>query len=243
MNKFAETNQDIVEGMKRSAATFAALGQTWTDSFAIFTGAQEVIQNAETVGTALKTLSLRVRGYSEETEELDSELANITGEVIDLTKTASNPQGISLFTDASQEHYKSMVEYLGEISDIWDELDEKSQTDLLEKLFGKRGASVGSAILGNFDTVEKALQEMENAAGAADAEMSIIQESIDYKLNALKETWVGTVQEIVDRGDIGTIIDALTKLSEAIGFVADKAGLLGTIGTIGAGIAGAKGQG
>lgn len=229
--------------MKRSAATFAALGQTWTDSFAIFTGAQEVIQNAETVGTALKTLSLRVRGYSEETEELDSELANITGEVIDLTKTASNPQGISLFTDASQEHYKSMVEYLGEISDIWDELDEKSQTDLLEKLFGKRGASVGSAILGNFDTVEKALQEMENAAGAADAEMSIIQESIDYKLNALKETWVGTVQEIVDRGDIGTIIDALTKLSEAIGFVADKAGLLGTIGTIGAGIAGAKGQG
>ena len=68
--------------------------------------------------TALKTLSLRIRGYSEDTEELDSELANITGEVIDLTKTASNPQGISLFTDASQEHYKSMVDYLGEISDI-----------------------------------------------------------------------------------------------------------------------------
>ncbi|MBQ0036432.1 MAG: phage tail tape measure protein [Firmicutes bacterium] len=52
-NKFAETNQDIVEGMKRSASTFAALGQSWTDSFAIFTGAQEVVQNAETVGKSI----------------------------------------------------------------------------------------------------------------------------------------------------------------------------------------------
>ena len=193
--------------------------------------------------TALKTLSLRIRGYSEDTEELDSELANITGEVIDLTKTASNPQGISLFTDASQEHYKSMVDYLGEISDIWDEIDEKSRTQLLEKLFGKRGASVGSAIIGNFDAVRDALKEMEGAAGAADAEIGIIQESIDYKLNTLKETWVGTAQAIVDRGDLGTAIDGLTKLSEAIGWVIDKFGVLGTTAIVGGGILGANNLG
>lgn len=49
-NKFAETNSDIVTGMEKSAATFAALGQSWNDAFALFTGAQEVMQNAETVG-------------------------------------------------------------------------------------------------------------------------------------------------------------------------------------------------
>lgn len=76
---------------------------------------------------------------------------------------------------------------------------------------------------------------MENAAGSADAEMSIVEESIDFKLNALKETWVGTAQTIVDRGDFGKVIDGLTKLSEAIGWVIDKAGMLGTIG-IGAGL-------
>ena len=125
-----------------------------------------------------------------------------------------------------------MVDYLREISNIWDEIDEKSKTQLLEKLFGKRGASVGSAIIGNFDAVEKALTEMEGAAGAADAEMGIIQESIDYKLNALKETWVGVAQEMLDRGDIGVLIDALTKLSEVIGMVVDKADMLGTLGAI-----------
>jgi hypothetical protein len=42
-------------------------------------------------------------------------------------------------------------------------------------------------------------------------------------------------QSLIDRGDLGTVIDALTKLSEALGWVVDKAGLLGTIG-LGAGL-------
>ena len=65
--------------------------------------------------------------------------------------------------------------------------------------------------------------------------MSIIEQSLEYKMNALKETWIGTVQEMIDRGDLGTLVDGLTGLSEAIGFVLGKAGLLGSVG-IGAGI-------
>ena len=76
---------------------------------------------------------------------------------------------------------------------------------------------------------------MEDAAGSADAEMSIIEQSLEFKLNALKQTWVGTAQAILDRGDFGTVIDGLTKLSEAIGWVIDKFGVLGTIG-LGAGL-------
>ena len=215
-NKFAETNADIVTGMEKSAATFAALGQSSEDAFALFTGAQEVMQNAEVVGTALKTLSLRIRGYDEETEQLSADLVDVNGKVADLTKTTQHAQGISLFTDASQQHYRSMVDYLGEIADRWDEIDEKSRTQLLDKLFGKRGASVGSAILGNFDQVRKALEEMEKAAGSADAEMDIIRDSVEFKLNALKETWIGYAQELLQRDDIGQIIDKLIEGSESL---------------------------
>lgn len=42
-NNFAESNQDIVEGMERSAAALAATGTTYKDAFALFTGAQEVL--------------------------------------------------------------------------------------------------------------------------------------------------------------------------------------------------------
>lgn len=229
-NKFAETNDDIIEGMKRAGATLSAIGTSPEDSFALFTGAQEIIQNAETVGTALKTLSLRIRGFDEETEEMSDDVINAVGKVASLTKVASNNfAGVSLWADAEQTQYRSLREYLGDIAKIWDEIDAKSQTDLLNNLFGKRGASVGSSILKNFDQVEKALVEMENAGGAADAEMEIIRESIDYKLNALQQTWVGIIQNMVERGDIGKLIDMLTSFSETIGKIADNIGLFGTV--------------
>lgn len=40
---------------------------------------------------------------------------------------------------------------------------------------------------------------------------------------------------MIDRGDLGTIVTGLTKVSEAITFLLDKLGILGTIG-LGAGI-------
>lgn len=58
--------------------------------------------------------------------------------------------------------------------------------------------------------------------------MSTIEESIQYKTNALKETWVGLVQDLVDRGSLGSLVDALTKISEAISLVVGNLGLLKT---------------
>lgn len=128
-NKFAENNQDVVEGLKRSAAAMSAMGQSFTDTAALFTGGMEILQDSESMGTALRSLSMRVRGYDEETNQLSDDLVNVTGEVADLTKTAQDSQGVSLFTDATQEHYRSMVEYLGDIADRWNQISEKNQTE------------------------------------------------------------------------------------------------------------------
>lgn len=238
-NNFAESNADLVEGMQRSAAALAATGTTWTDAFALFTGAQEVLQNSEVAGRALRSISMRIHGYSEDSEdgllETDEELKDITGDLIDLTKTAEHTQGVSIFKDGSTTEFKSLVDYFGEINAIWDEMSQKQQNDFLQKAFGKTQAQAGAALIQNYDAVKDSLAAMENSAGNADAEMGIVEQSIDYKINALKETWVGTIQGILKRDDIGAVADALTKFSEAIGFVIDKLGLLGTLAA-GAGI-------
>lgn len=69
---------------------------------------------------------------------------------------------------------------------------------------------------------------MDESAGSSEAEMSTIESSLSYKINALKETWTGAVQDIVDRGDLGTIISGLTKVSEVITSVTSNLGLLKT---------------
>ena len=90
------------------------------------------------------------RMYDEETEELSDDLKNISGDIADLTKTASTPGGISLFTDETKETYKSTYQILKEISDIYDELSDKNRAELLEKLAGKRGGQVVAGLLSNF---------------------------------------------------------------------------------------------
>ena len=179
---------------------------------------------------------MRIRGYDEETEQLSADLVNIKGDVVDLTKTADNPNGISLFTDEPQEHYKDIGTYLHEISEVYGQLSEKNQQTLLEKLFGKNRANVGAAILSNMDAYDKAMANMENSAGNAEAEMSVASESISFHLNALKETWTGVAQTLFQRGDINAIIDGLTLISNGIKTLVDNFGLLGTIGA-GVGIA------
>lgn len=220
-NNFATNNSEIVTGLQKSSAAMAAMGQSFEDTVALFTAGQEILQDAQSMGTALRSVSMRIRGYDEETEELSEDLINLKGEVVDLTKTASNPQGISLFTDETQTHYKSMVQYLGEISEIWDDISEKNQTDLLQLLFAKTRAQAGSAIIKNFDQVKAALESMENSAGSADKEMAVIEQSLEYKINALKETWVGFAQNAITQDSLGNIIDFLTTLSEAISKVVE----------------------
>lgn len=232
-NAMAEDNQDIVEGMERSAAALAAVGTSTKDAFALFSGIQEVLQNSEKSGTSLRSVALRLRSFDETTGEYSEDLANITGELADLTKTAEHAQGVSVFKPGSTTEFKSLVDYFREIADIWDEMSQKQQNDFLLKAFGRTQAQAGAALIQNFKGVEKALDVMDNAAGSADKEMETAKQSITYKLNELKETWVGTVQDIANRDDLGRIVDGLIDLSSAIGFVIDKLGLAGTVGLFG----------
>jgi len=232
-NTAATNNAEIIEGLQNSASALAAMNTDLDKSIALFTAGQEIAQQSSKVGNALRSISLRIRGYSEETEELSDDLVTLKGEVIDLTKVASNNyQGVSLFTDASQTEYKDVYDYLQDISKIWDELDAKTRQTLMEKLFGKNRANIGLAIIQNFEAAEKALREMGDSAGDADREMSIIMDSLEYKINALKETGVGIWQNLFPREDIGNAVELLTGLLEIIQKVTDVLGPAGTLATV-----------
>lgn len=235
-NKFGTSNAEIAEGLRKSSAAMAAVGGTIESNIALFTGAQEIVQDASQVGNAIRSIALRVRSYDEETEEFSEDLANIKGEVIDLTKVASNNgQGISLFTDFSQTEYRDLVDYLGDISDIWDEIDAKSQNELLNKLLGKNRVQVGAAMIKNFDQIRAAIEVMKNSAGLADREMSVSMDSFDFKLNHLSEAGTSVDQNLFKRDDIKTVVDGLTSVMNVIDLLTSKLGLFGSIG-LGAGL-------
>lgn len=226
-NTFATTNEDVVRGLERSSAALAMTGTSFEQNVALFTAGQEIVQNADMVGTALRTMSMRIRGYDEETEELSADLQTITGDLVDLTKAASNNyQGISIFKDGSQTEFKELGDYMSEIADIYDELSAKQQQDLLEKMFGKRTATTGAAILKNIDSYRQAMETMEHSAGSADAEMAIVMESISYHVNELKQSLVGLAQTALQSDALKGFVDGLTSGVNAIDFLAEHIGKL-----------------
>lgn len=235
MNAFAVSNADIVNALTRSSSAMAAANNTFDETVALATAAIEITRDAEAVGNSLKTVSMRIRGYSEDTEEYSEDVAILTGKIADLTKTAKTPGGISLFKADDPNTYKSTYEILREISEIWDELTDKQRAPLLEALFGKRQGQIGAAILSNFDQAKASIETMANSAGSAEREMEKITQSLEYRINALGQTWVGVAQNLFQTGDLKGVISVLQVFSSAIQEITDKAGLLGTI-AIGGGI-------
>ncbi len=175
------------------------------------------------------------RMYDEETEEFIGNVEELSGEIANLTKTASTPGGISLFTDDAKTEYKSTYQLLKEISEIYDQLSDKDQAGLLESLAGKRQGQIIAATINNFEAAEKAMDNMANSAGSAEKEMSVIMDSIDYKVNRLKETTTGVAQNLFKRSDMKTVVDGLTSVMNVIDKLTSKLGLFGSIG-LGAGL-------
>lgn len=242
-NTQAVNNGDIVDILTRSSSAMSEANNTLEQTIALGTAATEIVRDSASVGTALKTVSMRLRGYDEETESYTNNVEILTGKIANLTKTAKTPGGISLFTDDTKQTYKSTYQLLEDISNIYSKLSDKNQAELLEAIAGKRQGQIVAAMLSNFDAAQKSMDSMADSAGGAMQEMEVIYDSVEYKLNRLSQTGVGISQNLFNRDDIKTVINLLTSLGEALEFVTDKFGLFGSLGAIGGGILGAKNLG
>ena len=161
---------------------------------------------------------------------MSEDLANLSGEIADLTKTASNGgRGISIFTDENRDTYKSTYQIIKDIAEIYDELSDKNQAELLEKIAGKRSAQVIAAAIQNFQAAENAMEEMANSEGNAMEEMEIAYESLAYKINEFKETFVGLSQDVMSQDFLKDAVSGGTKFLELLDKIVNQFGVLGTL--------------
>ena len=182
------------------------------------------------MGNALRSISMRVRGYDEETEQLSDDLVGVTGKVADLTKAASNNgRGISLFTDETQTKYKDLVDYLGEVSDVMDEISAKNKQELLELLFGKNRANAGAALLTNYKQVYKVIETINESSGSAEREMNTMSESITFKVNEFKETLTDLGKTIFTQNFLKDIVNTGTSVVDVLDKIINKIGIIPTI--------------
>ena len=138
-NHFASSAGDIGEITQRSAAAMKVAGSDLDETIALGVTANEVVQNAETVGTALKTMSMRLRSSKTEMEEAGLDTDGMAESVSKLRDEIKSLSGVDIMLD--EDTFKSPYKMLTELGKVWDNLTDVSRANIGELLFGKRQAN------------------------------------------------------------------------------------------------------
>lgn len=207
MNNFAITSAGIGEALQRSASALYEAGNTIDESIGLVTAANSVIQNPEQVGTALKTLALRLRGAKTELEEAGEDvdgMAESTSQLQAKLKALTHGK-VDIMLDANT--FKSTTEILREMSQAWKDMTDIERASALELMGGKRQANILSSVISNFQTVEDVIKTSTNSQGSALEENAKWLDSIEGKTyqftNALETMW----SNMIDSEAVKTFID------------------------------------
>ncbi len=247
LNNFSISTDGLASALQRSASALKTAGNDIDESIGLITAGNQVVQDPESVGAAMRVISLRLTGTSQAKQEL-SELNEDTDGVIttvsklretimNATKVASNGyKGVDLFD--KNGNYRSTASVLQDIADIYSEIEEtdkKTKSNninlLLETISGKNRANTAASILQSPDILREAIESSKNAKGSADREnetyLSSLEAHITQLQTQLQELATVTINSDMFKGVIDTataflnivtqILDKLPLLSTAIG--------------------------
>lgn len=224
-NRFAITSQGIGEALRLSASALNEGGNSLDESIAIITAANEVVNDPSSVGTALKTLTLRLRGAKTELEEAGLDVENMATTTSQLQAKLLALTGGQVDIMLDENTFKNSTQILREMATAWEDMNDIQRASALELMGGKRQANVLSALIQNFDTVEEAIEASANSSGSALKEneryLDSIQGKIDQFTNATQAMW----SNFLDSDVIKFIVDLGTKLIKLI----DKIGVIPSV--------------
>lgn len=229
-NNFAISSGEIGDALKRSASSLAVGGNSLSEAIGLITAGNTVVQDADTVGTALKSMSLRITSTSAELEAMgeDTEFACETlSDYRDLVMGLTDNK-VNIVGDNGE--YKSTYEILKEISKVWDDMNSMEQSSLMKALFGVRQANIGASILENFDVAEEAMKAAEESAGSALKEQENYEKGIRYSIDRLIAKFQELSNHILDSKLVKGVVDFGTTTLDVIDKITSALTPLGTIG-------------
>lgn len=207
------TANDLGEILTRSSAAMAAANNTLEETIALGTAANAVIQDADSVGTVLKTLSMYLRASKTDAEAAGIEVDGMADSVSKLRSELLSLTGVDVMAD--NKNFKSTYQIMKELSEVWGSLSDVTQANVTEKLEGKRNANAVSAILSNFDVAESAMESAANSANVAWEENDEWLDSIQGRLNQLDASFQALSTDVLDSGLVKTVVSLATGLTKA----------------------------
>lgn len=218
------TAKDLGEILTRSSAAMSAANNTLEETIALGTAANAVIQDADTVGTTLKSLSMYLRAAKSDAENAGIEVDGMSNSVSELRSELKSLTGVDIMLD--NKNFKSTYQIMKELSQVWSSLSDVTQANVTEMIGGKRNANAVSAILNNFDVAESAMESAANSANVAWEENEKYLDSIQGRLAQLDASFQVLSTDVLSSGLVKTGVSFLTSIVKLLDKIINLTGAL-----------------
>lgn len=227
-NEYAVTAADVGSALTKCASAMEVAGNSIQETSAMATGITEVTQNADKAGSALKILSMRLRGTeAKDLEELGEDTDGLISNTGKLRDTIQELSDVDIMADNGD--FKSTYEIMDDIYEVWNKMHDADRASLLETIAGKNRASEVAALLNNWEQVRSAMQAATDAEGTASAENEKYMQSLQGHLDTLTAAWQALSNSFLSSDFLSGALEGLTSFLSGLDAVINKVGVLPTL--------------
>lgn len=171
----------------------------------------------ENLGTAMKTIIARFQEMKKDpTKLVDSE-----GVAMDVNKVDTALKSIGVQLTNTQGEFRNLDDVFLEISKKWDSLTQGQQRYIATTAAGSRQQSRFIAMMSNYERTMELVNEANNSAGASQKQFEKTMESMDSKLNQLKNAWNQFTMGLMNNQVLKAGVTGITKFLDIINKIID----------------------
>lgn len=182
---YAISAEELMTALERGGAALNVANTSFEESVALAAAGNAAIQDPIKTGTALKTMSARIRTSKPELEELGEDYDDVATSAAKYRAEIKALSGVDIMENATT--YKSIYDIMVEIASVWDKMSDTDQAALLERIAGKNQSNVVAGIITNLKDLTGAYDEALSASGETEAANEVVMDSISGKVGQFKE--------------------------------------------------------
>lgn len=225
--EYAISAEELMAAFQRGGAALHASGTDFEKSAALFAATNASLQNAETTGTMWKTVSARIRGATTELEEMGEETDGLAQGLSKYREEIKALSGVDIMKD--ENTYKDMYDIFVQLADVWDNMEDVSQSRVAEILGGTRNTSGIMSTITNIKDAIGAYSSAMDSAGTATEANNVYMDTTKAKVGELKAAFQELSSDFISSNFTKGAVEGLKGIVEAIDKIVETVGSLGTI--------------
>lgn len=214
---------EIAEALTRTASIANSAGMELETTSAFLTQMIETTRESpENLGTALKTIIARFQEMKKAPGDIE-----VDGEMVNVNKVEEALRTVGVALRDTNGQFRDLDDVFIELSSKWQGLDKNTQRYIATIAAGSRQQSRFIAMMDNYDRTVELVGAAYNSAGAGQEQYEKTMDSLESKLNKLKNAWDEFTTGIANSDFIKGGIDLLTKILTLVNDLTDGFGDIG----------------